>query len=124
MLVNLDDNLRKAVETKETSYLRDFVGYAAKMGVVGDILYGALRDDQNNIYYKPIDHEEWDVFFKCYSFVKPKKLKKFMKQYKRVCEFMVYLSAVLGRDNYSGNKLFSLFRTAKWAVYYAMFKDK
>lgn len=38
---------------------------------------------------------------------------------------MAYLSAVIGRENYKeGNPIFNLFKSAKWAAYYALFKKK
>lgn len=48
-----------------------------------------------------------------------------MSQYQRICEFMAYLSAVLGREDYQkGNKIFSLLKSAKWAAYYALFEQR
>jgi|JI10StandDraft_1071094.scaffolds.fasta_scaffold440938_4 hypothetical protein len=79
MLKILDASLTEAIESKETEHLRDFVGYAAKMGVVGDIMYGAMKDSIDTLYYKPLDHEDWDLFFQCYDYERPKSLKPFMK---------------------------------------------
>jgi hypothetical protein len=79
MLKILDTSLNEAIDSKETEHLRDFVGYAAKMGVVGDIMYGAMRDDPDTLYYKPLDHEDWDLFFECYDYERPRDLKAFMK---------------------------------------------
>ena len=117
--------LTNAVETHKTEYLREFVSYASKMEIVGDILYGALKDDPDTIYYKPLEHKDWDLIFNCYDYEKPKKLKSFMGQYQRICEFMAYLSAVLGRESYDGgNMVFSLIKSAKWAAYYALFSKR
>ena len=125
MLTKLTASLEQAVETKKSDYLKEFVSYASKMPLVGDILYGALKDDPNCIYYKPLDHEDWDLLFSAYDYEQPKKLKNFMSQYQRICEFMAYLSAVLGREKYNeGNPIFNLLKSAKWGAYYALFKKK
>jgi hypothetical protein len=47
MLQNLTESLTQAVDTKQTEHLRSFVVIAAKMPIVGDILYGALKDDDD-----------------------------------------------------------------------------
>jgi hypothetical protein len=125
MLVKITDSLDQAVETQKSEYLRQFVSYVAKIPIVGNILYGALKDDPNCIYYKNLDHPDWDLLFSCYDYEQPKKLKNFMNQYQRICEFMAYLSAVLGREEYeSGNKIFSLLKSAKWGAYYALFQKR
>lgn len=125
MLEKITEALDKAVETTKSEYLREFVSYVSKMPVVGDILYGALKDTPDCIYYKPIDHPDWDLLFSCYDFEQPKKLKNFMSQYQRICEFMAYLSAVLGRESYGdGNKMLGILKSAKWAAYFALFKKR
>ncbi|CAI2385107.1 unnamed protein product [Moneuplotes crassus] len=125
MLKKITDSLDKAVDTKKNEYLREFVSYASKMPLVGDILFGALTEDSDCIYYKDLDDEDWDLLFSAYDYEKPSKLKNFMSQYHRICEFMAYLSAVIGREDYSkGNPIFNLIKSAKWAAYYALFKKK
>lgn len=125
MLIKIAEALDQAVETSKSEYLREFVSYVSKMPIVGDILYGALKDNPDCIYYKPLAHSDWDLLFSCYDYEQPKSLKTFMSQYQRICEFMAYLSAVLGRESYEdGNMVFSLMKSAKWAVYYALFKKR
>lgn len=45
MLIKIAEALDKAVETSKSEYLREFVSYVSKMPIVGDILYGALKDN-------------------------------------------------------------------------------
>jgi hypothetical protein len=63
MLKKITDALEQAVETKKTEFLRQFVSYASQIPIVGNILYGALKDDPDCIYYKSLDHPDWDILF-------------------------------------------------------------
>lgn len=84
ILTKTSESLEQAVETKKNMYLKDFVSMASIMPLVGDILFGALNDDPDCLYYKDINHEDWDLFFSAYDYEQPKKLKPFMNQYQRI----------------------------------------
>ena len=97
--------------------------YASKFKLVGELIYAAILSDENDIYYKPLESEDWDLLFQHYSYYEPKNLKKFIKQYKDVTEFMAFGSAFMSKAEDS-NKLKQAFATINYALFYLLFKRK
>ena len=123
MINIIKDNLETYADTKETRYLKAFINYSSKMSIVTEIVFSAMKADPDNLVYKGLEDEDWTTLLSHSDYEIPKKLKNFMAEYTLVCEFLCFGSAVFGREKWdSNNKLMSIFKTAKWAGYYALFK--
>jgi hypothetical protein len=119
----IQQNMDTFEKTKDRSALKKFIVYASKFNVCTEMIYAAFVADPDDIFYKPIDHPDWELLLSNYSCYEPKDPKKFMDEYNNVIDFMMFAGAYMswGIDD---NKFKSFFKRMSWGVFYSLFKEK
>jgi len=73
--------------------LKRSIVYASKFNVCTEMIYAAFCADPEDIFYKPIEHPDWQLLLQNYCFYEPKNPKKFMEDYTNVIDFMMFAGA-------------------------------
>jgi len=53
------DSMAKFKQTWKRSALKRFLVYGNKFHIMIEILYYSLIADENDLFYKPLDHKDW-----------------------------------------------------------------
>lgn len=80
--------MNDAIKNKQKKAFKKFMIYASKFSLIREFLFASFYANENDMLYKNLDDDIWEKFFSVYDFYEPKDLKKFNKQYKKLCEFL------------------------------------
>ena len=84
----IKETMEDAIKNKEKSSFKKFMIYASKFSLIQEVLFSAFHAKDDDILYKDLASPEWEKFFEVYDFYESKDLKKFMKQYNTLCDFL------------------------------------
>lgn len=79
MLEKVQDSIVSSIETQEESELKNFVVYVSKMRKAPLIMYYSFSVAKDDVFYQPLDSDDWNSIFSHYSYEEPENTEKFLK---------------------------------------------
>jgi len=83
--------------SKKKSDLKKFLVYGNKFHLLIELVYVSLVADPDDIFYKPLDHKDWQLMFSHMEIYEPKNLKKFISDFKGVIDYLALGSSFLSK---------------------------
>lgn len=119
----IDECIKKFKKDKDRSSLKMFLIYASKFNVCTDMIYAAFCAQEDDLFYKPLDHPDWQLIFANYSYYEPTNLTKFVNESQGIVDFMALAAAFMSKGS-DDSKWKQAFKTVNWAVFFLIFKKK
>ncbi|CAI2383957.1 unnamed protein product [Moneuplotes crassus] len=115
--------MKEAIEERKEGSFKTFMIYASKFLLISEMLFAAFyaKDD---MLYKDISDESWDMFFNFYDCYEPKDLTKFNRQYQNICNFQALGAAFISKAGTHSNAFSEFLGQARYAAYYLFFKKE
>ena len=90
--------LRKLLDVVEKNKVEDqkeFVIYASKFTFIEDIVIGAFHANPDDIFFKGLDHPDWQCILEGYECYIPQNREEFHKKFEGVYEMLAFGAAAL-----------------------------
>lgn len=111
--------------TYSKASLRDFISYSQQLPWVARNFFYSLSDDEDSIVYKDLDHEDWKLLFDHYEYADPVSLEGVVEASNTLAGYLGFAASIMTRKDYGHlSFLRKMYRGAKWAAYYAIYKEK
>lgn len=118
MIDKLDDTIKTMNEENTKRNLKDILFLSTKFAVYFDMLYGAMLEDPNEIFYEKEQSDEVKEFFKHYEYHVPEDIEEHCQAIKKVEEEYDYMIAVASKGMWNESFMSQVFNTATYAIYY------
>lgn len=100
MFTIIKETMEDAINNKQKSSFKKFMIYASKFSLVLEVLFAAFHAHDDDILYQDLASPEWEKFFEVYDFYESVDLKKFMKQYNTLWDFLGKVMVIGGQGHF------------------------
>lgn len=121
------ENMKSLITLKEKSEQRmliELLKNNSKIGMLNDVLFNVFAKNNNDLFEKDANHDDWKIILPHYKFYLVESKNKLEKEIEKIFDLIMIGNASVNKSFNKEKDKIKLLKSGFYMAYFSMFKDK